>query len=164
MRCATCGTVKNAVTRPAPAVAAEPDHPDQAHAGHVKQRAPDQRDQHGLAEVRLQHQQRDDDDQQRQRDACWPAFPAASPVSPNSQAIRMTKAGLRNSDGCTLTPRITSQRRAPLISAPKYGVTAVSRRLTMNTTSATLRMSRGDRNEVAMQHAGRRDQEHAPGG
>ena len=41
------------------------------------------------------------------------------PDSPNSQAIRITKAGLRNSDGWTLTPRITSQRRAPLISAPK---------------------------------------------
>ena len=39
--------------------------------------------------------------------------------SPNSQAIRITKAGLRNSDGWMLTPRITSQRRAPLISAPK---------------------------------------------
>ena len=36
----------------------------------------------------------------------------------------MTKAGLRNSDGWMLTPRMTSQRRAPLISAPKYGVAA----------------------------------------
>ena len=38
--------------------------------------------------------------------------------SPNSQAIRITKAGLRNSDGWMLTPRITIQRRAPLTSAP----------------------------------------------
>src|SRR6478672_7326181 len=33
--------------------------------------------------------------------------------SPNSQATRMTKAGLRNSEGCTLTPRRTIQRREP---------------------------------------------------
>ena len=38
--------------------------------------------------------------------------------SPNSQAIRITKAGLRNSDGWMLTPRMTSQRRAPFTSAP----------------------------------------------
>ncbi len=41
----------------------------------------------------------------------------------------MTKAGFRNSDGCTLTPNSTSQRRAPLISAPNIGVTATSTRL-----------------------------------
>ena len=75
------------------------------------------------------------------------------PDSPNSQAIRTTKAGLRNSDGCTLTPRITSQRRAPLISAPKNGVTATSTRLTTKTTSASWRISRGDRNEVAIRTA-----------
>ena len=39
--------------------------------------------------------------------------------SPNSQATRMTKAGLRNSEGWILTPKMISQRRAPLISAPK---------------------------------------------
>ena len=39
--------------------------------------------------------------------------------SPNNQAIRITNAGFKNSDGWILTPRITSQRRAPLISAPK---------------------------------------------
>ena len=44
--------------------------------------------------------------------------------SPNSQATRMTKAGLRNSEGWMLTPNRISQRRAPLISAPKYGVAA----------------------------------------
>ena len=74
-------------------------------------------------------------------------------VSPNSQAIRITKAGLRNSDGWMLTPRMTSQRRAPLISAPKCGVAAVSTRLTIKTTSATLRISRGDRNEVPISTA-----------
>ena len=68
--------------------------------------------------------------------------------SANSQAIRTTKAGLRNSEGCTLTPNRTSQRRAPLISAPKNGVTATSRRLIRNTTSATRRICRGERNEV----------------
>ena len=41
--------------------AAEAGDPDQAHAGHEEQRAPDQRDQHGLAEVGLQHQQRHHD-------------------------------------------------------------------------------------------------------
>ncbi len=48
--------------------AGEPHHPDQAHAGHIEQRAPHQRDQHGLAEIRLQHQQRDHDDEQSERD------------------------------------------------------------------------------------------------
>ena len=42
--------------------------------------------------------------------------------SPNSQAIRITKAGLRNSDGWMLTPSRTIQRRAPLTSAPKSSV------------------------------------------
>ena len=117
-----CGDVRNGEERRHQADAGragEPDHPDQTHARHVEQRAPDQRDQHGLAEIRLQHQKRHDDDQQSAARSYWPAFPAASPISPNSQAIRITKAGLRNSDGCMLTPRMTSQRRAPLISAPK---------------------------------------------
>src|SRR6266704_3509871 len=48
------------------------------------------------------------------------------------------------------TPRMTSQRRAPLISAPKYGVSAVSTKLTANATSATLRISCGDRKEDAI--------------
>ena len=47
----------------------------------------------------------------------------------------MTKAGLRNSDGWMLTPKITSQRRAPLISAPNIGVAATMIRLTANTIS-----------------------------
>ncbi len=68
--------------------------------------------------------------------------------SPNSQAIRMTKAGLRNSDGWMLTPRMTSQRRAPLTSAPNTSVASTSARLTMNMASATRRISRGGRNEV----------------
>jgi hypothetical protein len=45
----------------------EPDHPDKAHARHVEQRAPHQRDQHGLAEVGLHHQKRDHSDEQHQR-------------------------------------------------------------------------------------------------
>ncbi len=52
-----------------------------------------------------------------------------------------------------LTPRITSQRRAPLISAPKYGVSAVRARLTAKTISAALRTPRGDRNDVAIRTA-----------
>ena len=47
--------------------AAEPDHPDDAHAGQEEQRAPDQRDQHGLAEVGLQHQTGHRDEQQPER-------------------------------------------------------------------------------------------------
>ena len=70
--------------------------------------------------------------------------------SPNSQAIRITKAGLKNSDGWMFMPKITSQRRAPLISAPKYGVTATSARLTTKTMIETWRISRGDRNDVAI--------------
>ncbi len=69
--------------------------------------------------------------------------------SPNSQAIRITNAGLTNSDGWMLTPRITSQRRAPLISAPKNGVAATSTRLIRKMISATRRTCRGDSNEVA---------------
>jgi hypothetical protein len=38
-----------------------------------------------------------------------------------------------------LMPAITSQRRAPLISAPKIGVIATRNRLIRNTTSATRR-------------------------
>ena len=49
-----------------------------------------------------------------------------------------------------LTPRITSQRRAPLISAPKCGVAATSARLTRKTSSESLRISRGDKTEVAI--------------
>ena len=69
--------------------------------------------------------------------------------SPNSQAIRMTKAGLRNSDGWMLTPNRISQRRAPLISAPKIGVAATMTRLTANTTSDSRRIWRGLRNDTA---------------
>ena len=45
--------------------------------------------------------------------------------SANSQEIRITKAGLRNSDGWMLTPASTIQRRAPFTSAPN---TSVARR------------------------------------
>ena len=69
--------------------------------------------------------------------------------SPNSQAIRMTKAGLRNSDGWMLTPKMMSQRLAPLISAPNIGVIATITRLTANTMSASRRIWRGLRNDTA---------------
>ena len=78
--------------------AAKPRHPHHPHPGHEEQRAPHQRDQHGLAEVGLQHQRRD-----------GPISNASAMVlagtsglradSANSHAIRMTNAGLRNSDG-----------------------------------------------------------------
>ena len=69
--------------------------------------------------------------------------------SPNSQATKMTKAGLRNSDGWMLRPSSTSQRRAPLISTPKYGVAATMIRLTAKTTIASRRIWRGLRNDTA---------------
>ena len=40
--------------------ACETEHPDDAHAGDEEQRSPHHQDQHGLAEIRLQHQQRDE--------------------------------------------------------------------------------------------------------
>ena len=70
--------------------------------------------------------------------------------SPNSQATRMTKAGLRNSDGWMLTPRMISQRLAPLISAPNTGVSATRIRLTMKTRSESLRIWCGLRKETPM--------------
>ena len=60
--------------------------------------------------------------------------------SANSHAIRITKAGLRNSDGWMLTPMSTIQRRAPLTSAPMKGVSSTIKKLTANTRSAMRRM------------------------
>ena len=68
--------------------------------------------------------------------------------SANSQAIRITKAGLTNSDGWMLTPSSTIQRRAPLISVPNTSVPASSTMLTANTTSASRRIWCGDSSEV----------------
>ena len=70
--------------------------------------------------------------------------------SANSHAIRITKAGLRNSDGWMLTPASTIQRRAPFTSAPNTSVAAVIASATTNTTSASRRIWRGDRNEAAI--------------
>ena len=61
-------------------------------------------------------------------------------LSANSHEIRITKAGLTNSEGWMLTPASTIQRRAPLTSAPKTSVAATSARLTMKTTSAMRRI------------------------
>ena len=60
----------------------------------------------------------------------------------------MTKAGLRNSDGWMFMPKMTSQRRAPLISGPNIGVAATMIRLTVNTTTASRRIWRGSRNDT----------------
>ena len=68
--------------------------------------------------------------------------------SPNSQATSTTKAGFRNSDGWMFMPKITSQRRAPLISAPNTGVSATSSRLTAKTTTASRRIWRGLRKDT----------------
>ena len=70
-------------------------------------------------------------------------------VSANSQDVRITKDGLRNSDGWMLTPARTIQRRAPFTSAPTNSVATTSAKLTMKTTRASLRIWRGDRNDIA---------------
>ena len=67
MRRATWGTMHIGGRQADGGRAAEPDHPDHAHAGDEEQRAPDQRDQHGLAEVGLQHERGDGDEQQPER-------------------------------------------------------------------------------------------------
>ncbi len=72
------------------------------------------------------------------------------PDSANSQAMRMTKAGFRNSDGWRLMPNSTIQRRAPFTSAPKKSVATTSTKLAANTSSATRRIVRGDMNEVTI--------------
>ena len=77
--------------------------------------------------------------------------------SPNSQATRMTKAGLRNSDGWILTPKMISQRLAPLISAPNTGVSATRIRLTIKTASDRRRIWFGLRKETREQHDHSRD-------
>ena len=48
------------------------------------------------------------------------------PPSENAQAARITKAGLRNSDGWIATPASEIQRRAPFTSAPKSSVATTS--------------------------------------
>ena len=65
--------------------------------------------------------------------------------SANSQAMRMTKAGLTNSEGWMLTPRSTIQRRAPFTSAPNCNVAASMMTDTTNTNSASRRTWRGER-------------------
>ena len=60
--------------------------------------------------------------------------------SPNNHATRITKDGLRNSDGCRLTPSTVIQRRAPLTSAPNTRVAATRTMLSANTTSAIRRI------------------------
>jgi hypothetical protein len=68
--------------------------------------------------------------------------------SANSQATRITKAGLTNSDGWMLTPRSTIQRRAPFTSAPKCSVAASSSTETTKTKSESRRTWRGDRYDM----------------
>ena len=70
--------------------------------------------------------------------------------SANSHEMRITKAGLTNSEGWMLMPASTIQRRAPFTSAPNTSVAAVSPRHTMKTTSAVRLIWRGARNEVAI--------------
>ncbi len=118
--------------------ARKPADPDQPHPGHEEQRAPHQRDQHGLAEVRLHHQQRSDREQQRERHGVGGHLgpPRRFRKQPGDQD---DESGLEELGRLDVDAAITSQRRAPLISAPKNGVIATRNRLTRNTTSATRR-------------------------
>ena len=71
------------------------------------------------------------------------------PPSANRNAVRITNAGFRNSAGCTDTPRIDSQRRAPLASSPRNNVAMVAMSMTTNRISATRRTLRLGRNDTA---------------
>ena len=69
------------------------------------------RDQHGLADIGLQHQRND-----RRRAAagsrgCCRARRVRRPPSENGQAARTTKAGFRNSEGWRRCPQISSAAR-----------------------------------------------------
>ena len=131
--------------------AGEPRDPDHAHAGHEEQRAPHQRDQHGLAEVRLQHQRRRRPRSAGRARSCWPACRPCASNSANSQEIRITNAGLTNSEGWMLTPASTIQRRAPFTSAPITSVAAVIASADDEDRQARGGGSeRGDRNETAI--------------
>jgi muconolactone delta-isomerase len=68
--------------------------------------------------------------------------------SAKSHAQITTKAGLRNSDGWTETPRSEIQRRAPLTSTPMKSTSTMATRDPASMTSASLRMLRGDRKET----------------
>ena len=59
---------------------------------------PDERDQHGLAEVGLQHQRRDREREQQERDGVAGKARRCAP-SAKAQAASTTKAGFTNSDG-----------------------------------------------------------------
>ncbi len=145
--------------------AAEPDHPDQPHAGQEEQRAPHQRDQHGLAEVGLQHQ--------------------AGTTASSSSASAMVLAGIsgRRADFAEQpgdqdheggleefrrldvdAERCTSQRRAPLTSAPKTSVATTSDEADdehdqRDAPDVARRQERG-----RQQHGERGDQDRARGG
>ena len=99
--------------------AAEARDPEQMQAGHEEQRRPDDRDQHGLADVGLQDRAGRWSRRSSARPRMLPARPCAAPPSENSQAARMTKAGLTNSEGWMPMPASMIQRRAPLTSAPE---------------------------------------------
>jgi hypothetical protein len=55
-----------------------------------------------------------------------PGMSLRRPPSENPQAVRMTKAGLTNSDGCTPIPASMIQRCAPLISGPNWKAASTS--------------------------------------
>ena len=70
-------------------------------------------------------------------------------ASLNSQATSTTKAGLTNSDGCSETMPICSQRRAPLISGPTSMVSTMSAMPTMKMTRLARRICFGVSVEAA---------------
>ena len=139
-------------------------HADAADAGdpqpmqtrHEEQRRPDDRDQHGLAEIGLQHQRHDRQGQQHQSQDIARHVRRRAP-SEKAQAARTTKAGFTNSDGWM--PKI--QRLAPLTSWPNKSVATISTMPTIKTTRAARRTWRGDRKEVANeQRRCRKQKEH----
>ena len=71
------------------------------------------------------------------------------PPSEKAQATRMTKAGLRNSEGWT--PKI--QRREPFTSWPNSRATTISPMAATKTITAVRRTWRGVRNETAISTA-----------
>ena len=69
-------------------------------------------------------------------------------LSANSQADRMTKAGLANSDGWNEWPAKLSQRRAPWISGPMKCTATMQQKATRKSTSASRRTPRGENSEI----------------
>ena len=128
-------------------------------AGDEEQPAPHDRDEHGLAEIRLQNQ-RDDGCRQEQEGQQRARHVLRRAPSENAQAASTTKAGFTNSDGCMPSGPSMIQRCAPLISGPYWNAQQDQRPCRRNRPpSARRRRWRSDRNETASRIAQGRDEE-----